>query len=105
MELKNDQNVNNNLNHNKIIACYISDNIFGGYAIYIESDKLELNSLKTLEELESKIISYCYNDLQLHLRKYKFEQLIPILQTKHFHMHTKLILPLVPNNPIYICSH
>ena len=45
---------------------------------------------KTLEELESKIISYCYNDLQLHLRKYKFEQLIPILQTKHFHMHTKL---------------
>jgi hypothetical protein len=83
---------------NKILVCYYSDDLFNGYQIVIETEKLDLFSVANLKE---NIIDYCYTDLYDHLKKFKFTNLLDRLREKKnlFHIHEDI------SNPVYICSH
>lgn len=95
-------NISNNENkHNKIIVCYFSDDTFNGFQVCIETEKLNFDNL------ESSIITYCFNELYNHLKTFRFDILLGKLNQKKnlFHIHEHITLPLISNNPIYICCH
>lgn len=88
----------------KHIICYYSDDLFNGYQIVIEAEKINTN---TVEECKISLIEYCYNDLLLHLKKFKLNQLELKLKEKKntFHVHDPFDLLKVYDQNIYICSH
>jgi hypothetical protein len=87
---------------NNIIVCYYSDELFNGYQIIIESEKLNDSTSATITE---NILNFCYTDLYDHLKKFKFNNLLDKLKEKKnlFHIHEDISLQ--NNKPIYICSH
>lgn len=88
----------------KPIICYYSDDLFNGYQIVVEAEKINMT---TVEELKESLINYCYNDLLCHLKKFKFNQLEEklIQKKKSFHIHIGIDLVNVYDQNIYICSH
>jgi hypothetical protein len=86
----------------KLFICYFSDNLFNGYQVCIEVEKL--GTIPTEPDLlKQMIIDYCYNELNTYLKFGKLEKLQSELQHKKnlFHIHQNI----TPNHPIYICCH
>jgi hypothetical protein len=107
MEQKEEKRPTSNVNaneHSKLIVCYFSDNLFNGFQVCIETEKLNLSEPENLKHV---IITYCYNELYNHLRTFKFDLLLFELNRKKesFHIHQNIRFPLVMNLPIYVCSH
>lgn len=88
----------------KHIICYYSDDLFNGYQVVVEAEKVNTNSI---EELKNSLVEYCYNDLYYHLKKFKFSELESKLKQKKnlFHVHEQLVFPTVYEQNVYICSH
>jgi hypothetical protein len=85
------------------VICYYSDDLFNGYQIVIETEKLNLEP----SLLKESIINYCYNDLYDHLKKFKLNELELKLREKKnlFHIHEDVDILNLHNRPIYVCSH